>query len=571
MQPRDVLRAGTIAMVGLAAALTAATAAQIDEPCIVDDNGTGTVTLPPDGCDYMSPADVHLAIDDLDPNIIIELDPIHTAFICPTGVCGDGNPLDGDIEVFTSTLVMTLRGTGDLAGFRRILRIPAEVETHTGPRMPGEPVQFFLTDMASLIGSLAPGDPDFTSLTVTAGTNNGLPSPGQTTLTDQGDGTFQVDSFFDITYQIDFEGVPGGILDGLSGTTTATLRMTARAGREPAIEPDNGTGTVTLPAESSQYLTPQELHMIIDGLPAGTTIEIDPIHWDFFCENVPCGQPGGALGGEREVFNSTLELELTGTGDLAGYSRELTIPNVLVETHTGPRVSEVVTRGTAAAGPAQSFATDLYNLHGSLPPGDPDFDQLTINAGTNNSLPSPGHTTLTDLGDGTFQVDSFFDITYQIDFDGAPGSALDTMSGSTTGSLRVNAVENPAHLPRDVTIFVDAEPDDANDFTYTGVRGTFSLDDDADPTLPNWRRLFNFIPGPFVVTNADDPDWVMLSLQCDDPDDGTTTYRTTRQATIDLDLGESITCTFTNVPAADLIFVDGFESGDVSAWSRSTP
>ncbi len=29
----------------------------------MDDNGSGTATLPPEGCDYMSPEDVHMAID----------------------------------------------------------------------------------------------------------------------------------------------------------------------------------------------------------------------------------------------------------------------------------------------------------------------------------------------------------------------------------------------------------------------------------------------------------------------------------------------------------------------------
>jgi hypothetical protein len=34
-------------------------------------------------------------------------------------------------------------------------------------------------------------------------------------------------------------------------------------------------------------------------------------------------------------------------------------------------------------------------------------------------------------------VDSFFDITYQIDFVGAPGSVLDGLSGVTLGSVGV--------------------------------------------------------------------------------------------------------------------------------------
>jgi hypothetical protein len=39
-----------------------------------------------------------------------------------------------------------------------------------------------------------------------------------------------VDSFFDITYRIDFVGAPGGQLAGMSGSTTGTIRMRAGGG-----------------------------------------------------------------------------------------------------------------------------------------------------------------------------------------------------------------------------------------------------------------------------------------------------------------------------------------------------
>ena len=75
--------------------------------------------------------------------------------------------------------------------------------------------------------------------------------------------------------------------------------------------------------------------------------------------------------------------------------------------------------------------------------GDPDFDVLTITAGADNGLPSPGHTTLTDQGDEKFMVDSFFDVDYRVDFVGAPGGALDGLSGSTTGTTRLTACADP--------------------------------------------------------------------------------------------------------------------------------
>ena len=96
--------------------------------------------------------------------------------------------------------------------------------------------------------------------------------------------------------------------------------------------------------------------------------------------------------------------------------------------------------GTPATGETYTFDTDMTRLQGELPPGDPDFDLLRIVAGTGNGMPSPGHTTLTQLPNGNWNIDSFFDITYRIDFVGAPGGPYAGQSGSTTGTIRMQHV-----------------------------------------------------------------------------------------------------------------------------------
>ncbi|MFC1573281.1 hypothetical protein ACFL6M_06750 [Candidatus Eisenbacteria bacterium] len=431
--------------------------------CTVPDNGSGTINLPPDGCQYLSPDEVHMIIDGLPPGTTIELDPIHDRFFDP--VIQPGGTLGGEIEIFDSFLQLELSGTGDLAGFHRTLEVPIACEVHTGPRNPGESVQDFPNDMYRLDGGIF-GDPDFDQLNIRAGTDYGLPSPGQTILTDIGGGLYNVDSFFDITYQIEFVGTPGSVLEGMAGTTTATVRMDAGEyvpppsgaccfpdgacletieadcptgvwlifevcdpnpcpqPTDPCTVPDNGSGTVNLPPDGCQYLSPDEVHMIIDGLPPGTTIELDPIHDRFF--NVDA-MPGGSLGGEIEIFDSFLELDISGTGDLAGFQRVITVP-IACEVHTGPR-----NPGESV----QDFPNDMYRLDGGVF-GDPDFDMLNIRAGTDYGLPGPGNTTLTQLPSGDFNVDSFFDITYQIEFVGAPGSVLDGMAGITTAVIRMD-------------------------------------------------------------------------------------------------------------------------------------
>jgi hypothetical protein len=137
--------------------------------------------------------------------------------------------LGGREECSDSTLALTLHGTGTLAGWDRTIQIPVGFETHVGPSTPGNPFQSFATDMFKLQGQLPPGDPDFDLLRITAGDGFGLPSPGHTTLRQLGT-NWQVDSFFDITYRIDFVGHPGGHIGGMSGSTTATIRMQTGSG-----------------------------------------------------------------------------------------------------------------------------------------------------------------------------------------------------------------------------------------------------------------------------------------------------------------------------------------------------
>jgi hypothetical protein len=216
-------------VVALGLAFTAGTVqAQTPDPCIAVDNGSGTVSLPPQGCSYMTADDVHEAIDSLDPNTTIILAPIHTDFICrKLGQCATpGGTLGGDQENFTSTGLFTVVGTGQLAGFSRTIAVPLTVETHTARRPAGATVQSFQTDMFRIQGGIS-GDPDFAHLTIVGGTANGFPSPGHTTLTRQSNGSFLVDSNFSVNFKISFAGAPGGRLAGFGGTSQGTVKMAA--------------------------------------------------------------------------------------------------------------------------------------------------------------------------------------------------------------------------------------------------------------------------------------------------------------------------------------------------------
>ncbi|MFW9817842.1 MAG: hypothetical protein ACFFEW_18145, partial [Candidatus Thorarchaeota archaeon] len=486
--------------------------------CVVPDNGTGTADLPPVGCEYVDPYADWMIIDDLPEGTTIEMDGILMDFVNIT--TGSGGSLGGEYQQYDATLDLTVSGTGDLAGFNRHLAVPVTLETHSAPRTPGDPVQSFATVIYQMQGQLF-GDPDFCELIVRAGNNLGLPGPGHTTLSELAGGDFAVESFFDVTYQIEFDGCPGSLLQDYSGITTATIRIETGAlppcagncppgeaceqivtynpdgtaevccqcvplvcepnpdssackpgtclnpeaecqptcarmntgtgevsvvtcecqdaalchvditsgGGNPCVVPDNGTGTADLPPVGCEYVDPYADWMIIDGLPEGTTIEMDGILMDFV--NITTGS-GGSLGGEYQQYDATLDLTVSGTGDLAGFNRHLAVP-VTLETHSAPRTP---------GDPVQSFATVIYQMQGQLF-GDPDFCELIVRAGNNLGLPGPGHTTLSELAGGDFAVESFFDVTYQIEFDGCPGSLLQDYSGITTATIRIKMGAEP--------------------------------------------------------------------------------------------------------------------------------
>lgn len=205
------------------------------------------------------------------------------------------------------------------------------------------------------------------------------------------------------------------------------VALTPPGAAASGIVPDNGSGTASLPPGPYQAIASR----ITDGLPVGTTIDVRA--W-----LRPAGSTeatGGSLGGNVETWNpATLDVELTGSGVLAGFSRSISMTGVYVVTHSASR-----TPGTTP----QNVAQDLFQMQGQIL-SDPDFDLLRITAGTDFGLPSPGTTTLKQHGAAGWTVDSFFDVNYRIDFVGAPGGAVTGWSGSTTGTDRYTFVPEPS-------------------------------------------------------------------------------------------------------------------------------
>lgn len=99
-----------------------------------------------------------------------------------------------------------------------------------------------------------------------------------------------------------------------------------------------------------------------------------------------------------------------------------------------------------------------------------------------------------------------------------------------------------------ITIILDAQPDNAQDFTFTGpglTPATFIVDDDTDPTLAN-TQVFSSVPaGTYTITETVPPGWKVKGIGCT----GAGSWSTgAASVTITLAGGSSVTCTFVNSP-----------------------
>ena len=101
-----------------------------------------------------------------------------------------------------------------------------------------------------------------------------------------------------------------------------------------------------------------------------------------------------------------------------------------------------------------------------------------------------------------------------------------------------------------ITIVLDAQPDSGTDVPFNGcsssVCAPFTLDDDANATLPRSVAHGPLPPGTYTVSQGAVSGLRLSSLTCDT---GETVDLAGRSVTIDLSAGERTTCTFVEVPA----------------------
>lgn len=123
-----------------------------------------------------------------------------------------------------------------------------------------------------------------------------------------------------------------------------------------------------------------------------------------------------------------------------------------------------------------------------------------------------------------------------------------TFTNTKHASLTVVKTTSPASDPQDFDF----------DLTGSGVPADLDLDTDAgDATLPS-QQTFNLSSsqlGAHSVTESFIPGWVLTNLQCPGAGADSSTTLGDRVATLDIDAGENVICTFTNTKAGATITV----------------
>ncbi|WP_337731938.1 MULTISPECIES: right-handed parallel beta-helix repeat-containing protein [unclassified Pseudoxanthomonas] len=262
---------------------------------------------------------------------------------------------------------------------------------------------------------------------------------------------------------------------------------------------------------------------------------------------------------------STTNLSLTKTDGQTTYTTGQALVYTLVVTNNGTAsVSDAVFTDPAVAGLSVTDVTcGSATLSSECPAAANTTVALMQGAGLVVPLLTPG-------GSVTFTLTATATAT--------SGSLTNTASIAVPTGVSESAPADNTATDTDVqsgsiVIIKDALPNDAQDFVFT-TTGTglsdFSLDDDADATLPNIHTFTDLATGSYTVTETTVAGWTLTNLVCVDPDSGSTVNVGTGAATLDLDAGETITCTYTNSKQATVRLQKSLPGGRFNAADQFT-
>ena len=193
-----------------------------------------------------------------------------------------------------------------------------------------------------------------------------------------------------------------------------------------------------------------------------------------------------------------------------------------------------------------------------------------------NGNPLDNFKTTTGLGAGTYTctetVPGGWDSPPSITCSGETDGGTPASSSSTSVAIDLDPGENITctfHNNQQVgtiTIVKNAVPDDPQDFSFTcsAPIGSFTLDDDGanGNPLSNYRTTTGLSAGTYSCSETAVSGWPLTSATCDDG---------SPPSAISLQAGESVTCTFTNNGAGNIVVCKQTNpDGDAQSFNFTT-
>ena len=182
---------------------------------------------------------------------------------------------------------------------------------------------------------------------------------------------------------------------------------------------------------------------------------------------------------------------------------------------------------------AQDFS---FTAGGGLSPAsfqlDDDADATLSNTRTFSSLsPQSGYSVSESAPPG-------WDLTSATCNDGSPATNVSVSAGENVTCTFTNRKRGK------IVVVKDAQPDSPQNFGFTAGGGlsptSFTLDDDADATLPNTQTFNDVTPGSgYSLSEGGTIGWNELSATCSDG---------SPVSNVNVSAGETVTCTFVNQP-----------------------
>ncbi|HEV7506619.1 MAG TPA: hypothetical protein VGS07_17115 [Thermoanaerobaculia bacterium] len=203
------------------------------------------------------------------------------------------------------------------------------------------------------------------------------------------------------------------------GAETENTRQLAKVKRQP-----DGTVSLKQVANYNDYQDDKDYHAQLQNLTDPAAIAaLKAKHGQL---NILQEFDGGILKGTVEIGSSVVTFDVTGGGSLAGFHHVFTMP-ASFEVHSAPN------------DPRQeidSFATNMYRIEGRG--SDDVFESIHLIGGTGNGYPSPGQMTFISKGKDVL-VDSFFNIGFRLEIQGAKGGPFDGFSDAVVGKVTMRS------------------------------------------------------------------------------------------------------------------------------------